>query len=231
MNISICMAVHNGAGFIKGQLDSILPQLSDHDELILSDDASTDTTLDIVRGYNDKRIHILPSIKFNDPVLNFERTLAHARNELIFLADQDDIWLNNKISVMKRELEDCDLCLCDCRIVDEELKEIAPSFFKLNNSRSGLVTNFMRNAFIGCCMAFHKKILLKALPFPQGIPMHDLWIGLIAEKYFKVKFIPQVLVDHRRHDNNYSTTASSSRNSIFKKVISRIKLAQLLITQ
>lgn len=231
MNVSVCMAAHNGAEFIKGQLDSILSQLTEHDELILSDDASTDTTLNIVRAYSDKRIHILPSIKFNNPILNFERTLANAHNELIFLADQDDIWLNNKISVMKRALENYDLCICDCRLVDKELNEITPSFFKLNNSRSGLVTNFMRNSFIGCCMAFHKKILSKALPFPEGIPMHDLWIGLIAEKYFTVKFIPQILVDHRRHDNNYSTTASSSRNSIYEKVISRIKLAQLLIAR
>jgi glycosyltransferase involved in cell wall biosynthesis len=230
-NISICMAVHNGAEFIKSQIDSILPQLTHTDELILSDDASNDTTLDIIRKYNDRRIKLLPSIQFNNPSLNFERTLAHASNELIFLADQDDIWLNNKISIMTSALENCDLCVCDCRIVDKDLNEIAPSFFEINNSQSGLVTNFMRNSFIGCCMAFHKKILLKALPFPKGIPMHDLWIGLVAEKYFKVKFIPQILVDHRRHDNNYSTTAGSSRNSISEKVTSRFMLALHLLSR
>jgi hypothetical protein len=101
------------------------------------------------------------------------------------------------------------------------------SFFKWNNSQHGLVKNLINNSFIGCCMAFHSNLLKKALPFPK-ISMHDQWIGLIAQRYFKVKFIPKILVDHRRHDSNYSSTGERSKNSWNKKVTSRLQLVKAL---
>ncbi|MGC4022308.1 MAG: glycosyltransferase family 2 protein, partial [Cyclobacteriaceae bacterium] len=122
-----------------------------------------------------------------------------------------------------------DLVLCDCRLIDEIGNVVTQSFYNLNHSRNGLLKNFFKNSFVGCCMAFKKEILNKALPFPEGISMHDQWIGLVAQKYFRVNFIPQILVDHRRHSGNFSTTGGRSKNSLEKKVISRIKLAELLL--
>ena len=229
MSISVCMATHNGASFIKEQIDSILVQLKESDELIISDDGSSDNTLQIINAFKDARIHLLEAKKFNNPASNFEYALGHCKNEIIFLSDQDDVWRNDKIKVMQEALQDCDLVICDCSIVDEHLKTIKPSFFDLNKTKKGLVGNFYRSSFVGCCMAFHKKILMKALPFPHGIGAHDQWIGLIAQKHFKVKFIPHILVDHRRHSKNHSTTGGRSKNSFGKKVISRFKLAKVLL--
>jgi glycosyltransferase involved in cell wall biosynthesis len=228
MQVSVCMATHNGARFLIEQLDSILPQLRENDELIISDDSSTDGTLEILKSYNH-RIKILTPQKFNNPAKNFEYALANCSNEIVFLADQDDYWHPGKIKEMSHSLEVCDLAVCDCRIVDEELNTVVPSFFEANNSSQGLVNNFIKSSFIGCCMAFHRSVLTKALPFPDQISMHDQWIGLIAQKYFKVKFIPRILVDHRRHSKNYSTTGGRSKNSLGKKVISRVKLAKMLL--
>ena len=59
--ISVCMATYNGGRFIKEQIDSILPQLSQDDELIISDDGSTDRTLEIIESYKDKRIKVFVS--------------------------------------------------------------------------------------------------------------------------------------------------------------------------
>ncbi|MBI3482304.1 MAG: glycosyltransferase family 2 protein [Bacteroidetes bacterium] len=229
MSISVCMATHNGASFIKKQIDSIVNQLNADDELVISDDSSSDNTVEVLQSYNRAQIKLLSNEKFNGPSRNFEYALGHCANEIIFLADQDDIWHSEKIKVMTGALKECDLTVCDCRLVDENLKTIAPSFFELNNSRKGLLNNFYKSSFIGCCMAFHRKILEKAIPFPNEISMHDQWIGLIAQKYFKVKFIPQILVDHRRHSKNFSTTGSRSKNSLGKKVISRVKLAKMLL--
>lgn len=229
MSISICLATHNGARFVSEQMKSILIQLEGTDELVITDDASTDATIKIIRDFKDARIRLLPSKTFNNPVENFEYGLKHCQHDIIFLSDQDDVWHPDKIRIMREALSDCDLAVCDCRMVDEQLKTISRSFFERNKSRRGLVSNFCRSSFVGCCMAFHKKILAKAVPFPQGIPMHDQWIGLIAQKYFKVKFIPQVLVDHRRHSRNYSTTGGRSKFSLGKKVISRVKLAKMLL--
>jgi glycosyltransferase involved in cell wall biosynthesis len=228
MSVSICMATHNGANFLNEQLDSILIQLHENDELIISDDGSTDDTLKILRSYNNW-IKILPPKKFNNPAKNFEYTLMYSQNEIIFLADQDDIWHPEKIKFMTGALESSDLAVCDCRMMDEDNNVIAASFFEANESSQGLINNFIKNSFVGCCMAFRKKVLAKALPFPEPVFMHDQWIGLIAQKYFKVTFLPQILVDYRRHSKNFSTTGSKSKNSLGKKVISRVKLAKMLL--
>ncbi len=228
MQVSVCMTTHNGALFLREQLDSILVQLKENDELIISDDGSSDNTLEILQSYNH-RIKILPPKKFNDPIKNFEYALINSTGEIIFLADQDDVWYPGKIKAMTNALSGCDLVVCDCRLVDENLIVIAPSFFESNKSNQGLLNNFIKSSFVGCCMAFHRKVLSKALPFPKAISMHDQWIGLIAQKYFKVKFVPQILVDHRRHSKNYSTTGGRSKNSLRKKVISRVKLAKMLL--
>jgi len=229
MKLSICMATHNGARFLKEQMDSILNQLKADDELIISDDNSFDDTIEIIQACQDNRIKFLRSKKFNNPAKNFEHALASCKKDIIFLADQDDVWHLNKIKVMTEALRECDLAVSDCRIVDEHLKTIAPSFFELNKSKNGLLNNLLKSSFVGCCMAFHRHVLDKAIPFPNEVTMHDQWIGLIAQKYFNVKFIPQALVDHRRHSKNYSTTGGRSKNSLGKKVISRVKLAKMLL--
>ncbi len=130
---------------------------------------------------------------------------------------------------MKIALENCDLAMCDCRIVDEDLVPIYDSFFQHNRSKAGLLKNFMKNSFVGCCMAFRKSVLEKSLPFPENIPLHDQWIGLMAERYFNVAFIPIVLVDHRRHPKNYSSTGQPSENSLHKKITLRFRLAKELL--
>ena len=78
-------------------------------------------------------------------------------------------------------------------------------------------------------MAFRRTVLEKALPFPEGVPLHDQWIGLIAERYFNVRFISPILVDHRRHPENYSSTGGASENSLGEKLKLRFLLAKELL--
>jgi glycosyltransferase involved in cell wall biosynthesis len=226
--VSVCMAVHNGELFLQEQLDSILRQLHTDDELVISDDGSTDKTLKIIKSYDDPRIHLLSARIFGNPYQNFEYALSQCRNNIIFLADQDDIWHPGKIKVMVGELASCDLAICDCRLIDRQGRVLIGSFFEWNNSQAGMIKNIFRNSFIGCCMAFHRRILKKVLPFPSEISIHDQWIGLMAMRHYEVKFIPAILVDHRRHDNNYSTTGGRSKTPWNKKVVSRLQLARMI---
>ena len=122
-----------------------------------------------------------------------------------------------------------DLVVSDCLIINQQYPIANQSFFELNRSGKGLWRNLLRNSYMGCCMAFNRKVLQKALPFPGKIPMHDLWIGLIAEVYFKVAFIPDQLVLHRRHHRNASTTSASSSYSLIEKLGFRYKLVKHLI--
>lgn len=229
MNVSVCMATHNGERFLRQQIDSILLQLRSHDELVISDDHSTDGLPLILASYHDARIRILPPKHFGGPTRNFEYALTHSSKELIFLADQDDVWHPEKINIMREKLGEVDLAICDCRLTDQRLKTISPSFFKTNRSRPGLLKNLLKSSYMGCCMAFRKEVLEKALPFPDSLLLHDQWIGLVAERHFRIAFIPQILVDHRRHLSNYSSTGAQSRNSLKKKLRLRFHLAKKLL--
>ena len=225
--ISICMAIKNGAQFVREQIDSILPQMGEEDELIISDDCSTDSSREIVLSYQDPRIrfHFNPKPGI---VANFENSLLLSKGDIIFLCDQDDIWHPDKVITMVRHLKKCDLVVSDCFIVNGSDQSSA-SFFKSNRSGKGLLRNIIRNSYMGCCMAFSRDVLVKALPFPNQIPMHDLWIGLIAERYFRVQFIPEQLVYHRRHQSNASTTSRSSSYDLVQKLAFRYQLVKNLI--
>lgn len=102
--ISVCIATHNGEKYIKEQLDSILCQLSTEDEVVISDDGSTDSTLEILSDYNDSRIKVYQykqPYKSRHPhsyvCKNFENALKHAEGDYIFLSDQDDYWMEGKV--------------------------------------------------------------------------------------------------------------------------------------
>jgi len=227
--ISVCIPTFNGEKFIKEQLDSILRQISDGDEVVISDDSSTDRTVEIIKSLADPRIILLPNQKFKSPIFNVENALKGAKGSYIFLADQDDIWLNGRVDKMLNLLDNNDLVLSDCKVVDNNLTVIFNSYFKLVGARPGFFRNLLRTSpYIGCCMAFRRRVLEEALPFPAEIPMHDFWIAMISEVKFKICFLHDPLVLYRRHSDNASITASRNTNSIFKKMAFRITLLRLL---
>lgn len=204
--ISVCMATYNGERYIKRQLTSILSQLNDKDEVIISDDGSTDNTIGIIRAMNDKRLLLSLNGGRSGPVGNFEQTLMRATGDFIFLADQDDVWLPDKVSSVLPLLKEYDLVLTDCAIVDKHDKLLKASFFEFRKSRSGFWRNIYKNSYMGCCMAFRKEILSYVLPFPTYIHMHDWWIGLLVEVKGSVFFYNRPLINYVRHDDNVSPT-------------------------
>lgn len=229
MGISICIATYNGEKYIKEQLDSILCQLNINDEIIVSDDSSTDRTLSIIESYNDDRIKILVNQKFHSPIYNFENAIKKATGQYIFLCDQDDIWLPNKVKSMMHYLSDYDLVVSNCMIVDADLRVISNSFFREISSGNGFWRNWVKNTYLGCCMAFNRSICSYILPFPQKIAMHDIWIGLSVELHGASLFLDQPLMLYRRHGGNVSFGAEKSEYSFIYKVQYRMyMLFQLL---
>lgn len=231
MKISVCMATYNGEKYIKEQLESILSQLEEDDEVIISDDGSTDETLEIVSSLDDERICIYKNVKGASPIYNFENALEKAVGDFIFLSDQDDVWCDGKVSIMLGYLRDFDLVVSDAFVVDENLNVISNSFFSYNGSRKGVVKNLLKNSYSGCAMAFNRRVLRKSLPFPAGLPMHDWWVGLMAEKHGSVYFAPEPLILHRRHGSNASATGGSSPYGFFKKVSFRLKVLWFFLSR
>ena len=103
--ISVCLATYNGQRFIKRQITSILSQIGEEDEVVVSDDGSTDDTLTILRDLNDSRIRIIDGAHRHSPTWNFEKALEGARGEYIFLSDQDDVWMPDKVQKSVEALE------------------------------------------------------------------------------------------------------------------------------
>ena len=222
--ISVCIPSFNGEKFIKQQLDSILIQLEPQDEIIISDDSSTDRTVDIVKFYNDHRIKLIENCNFKSPTFNLENALNQAKGEYIFLADQDDVWLSEKVKKMTRELENTALVFSDAIIVDKDLKIVRKRFYERNKTHTGVLRNILFNNYFGATMAFRKELLIVALPFPKNIPMHDQWLGLVSEIYFKNKYLSDPLILYRRHCSNASYTSEKSKNSLIRKFLFRISI-------
>ena len=222
---SVCMATYNGENHIHIQVTSIISQLSENDEIIISDDHSTDNTIDILKSFDDPRIKIFKNGSKRGPVGNFENALSKASGDIIFLADQDDEWLNNKVAThLNLHQMHYDLVLSDAIVTDEIGNVIFDSFFKERDSKPGILNTLIKNSYIGCCMSFNKKMLDYALPFPPYIHMHDWWIGLIGEIKGKTIFCDKKLIYYVRHNNNASPTLGKSGYSVLKRIKNRIQL-------
>jgi glycosyltransferase involved in cell wall biosynthesis len=230
MNISVCIATYNGEKYIQKQIESILPQLDFSDEIIISDDSSQDETLNIIASFKDSRIKVFPNQIYKNPALNFENAISKAKGEFIFLCDQDDIWHENKVSVMLKYLQNFTLVISDCKIINESDIVLSKSFFELRNSRKGIFKNLYRNSYIGCCMAFRKSLLNYILPFPKGIYMHDWWIGMVAEIYGNVYFASDKLMSYRRHQTNASPTGEREGYSWRIKIRHRVTLIKQIFS-
>ena len=203
------MATFNGQEFIRKQVVSILSQLADDDELIVSDDHSTDDTVAILNEQHDNRIKISLNQGRSGPVGNFEQALRRASGDLIMLADQDDEWLPGKVDTVRVLLQSADLVLSDCCVVDEHKTVLHPSFFAHRHSQPGFWYNLYKNSYVGCCMAFQREVLTYALPIPAGVHMHDWWLGLLVEAKGKTSFYPQPLILYVRHGGNASPTGEA----------------------
>lgn len=221
--ISVCIATFNGERFIKEQIVSILSQLKPHDEIIISDNNSEDLTLPIIKSINDSRIKIYNCNSLSI-VKNFENALLHSSGDYIFLSDQDDIWLDGKVKSMENLLNDADLIMSDGYVVNESLIRSGLSIYDVTQPRYGTIRNLLRNSFTGCCMAFNRKILDAALPFPDLLPMHDWWLGLVAQSVGQIKIIPDKLILYRRHNLNASTLTTKSRRTLSDKIAMRVRL-------
>ena len=206
--ISVCMATYNGEQYLRKQLNSILGQLAPEDELIISDDSSTDATLGIIRSFNDTRIRLLEGNCAHSPIYNIENALKDAPGKILVLADQDDIWLDNKLSVVREKLKEKTerpaLVMMNGYIIDAKGKRTGQTIYSRKAPKNGVLTNLYDNCFTGCTIAFTRRLLELALPFPPGIPMHDSWLGILALLQGEVEFSTEKTMEYRRHGANLS---------------------------
>lgn len=199
------MATYNGEKYIEEQIKTILVNLEEDDEIIISDDGSKDNTLNIIASFKDSRIVVVQGPKAGVKK-NFENAIRHCSGKYIFLCDQDDIWMDKKVETVLEqfESEQVSVVVHNCTLINDNGGKLLDSYFEYRKSGPGRFKNYMKNSYMGCCMAFKASLKEKILPIPNDIEMHDQWIGIIAEKYGKSVFIDDKLIHYRRHEDNES---------------------------
>ena len=213
--ISVAVVTYNGAKYIGEQLDSILNNLGEEDEVVVSDDGCLDNTVLLLEQYQerDARIRCIRG-PGKGIIPNVEHALRHCRGAYIFLADQDDVWMPDKTACVLEvfEKQKAMLVMHDARVMDGSCKRVLmPSFFAYRHSRKGAVKNIIKNSYMGCCMAFRREVLEEVLPIPEDIQMHDQWIGVKCDlRYHRTVLLEKPLLCYRRHEGNASDFSHNS---------------------
>ena len=246
--IDIVMATYNGEMFIRDQLDSILSQTFTDWRLMVSDDCSTDRTINIVREYQELYPEKILLIENKEPSgsaqNNFYRALKYATADYIMLSDQDDVWLPNKVEVtfevMKQLVKEYGneiplLVHTDLKVVDENLKVINNSIFDMQNmdsQRCELNNLLVQNIVTGCTMMINKETLKYLKETPKHSVMHDMWIALIASAFGKIGFLDKSTILYRQHGKNANGAKNvKSFNYLLRKVFHFQEVQQSLMKQ
>lgn len=213
--IDVLLATYNGEKYVSEQIDSILNQTYDNINLFISDDGSSDATREILAQYEqkDKRVHVFRQPQNLGYIKNFEFLLQQVESEIYMLADQDDVWLPEKIEKSYELLQEeaADLVFGDLLVVNEHLETIYPSFVKYMKLERKIKKyihtnrlNYLYNCVTGCTVMAKKKFIPLMMPFPKNkkYVIHDYWIGIIMSLQGKVAYLPTPYMKYRQHGNN-----------------------------
>lgn len=212
MKTSVALCTYNGEKYLRKQLDSILEQTLAVDEIVVCDDQSTDGTLPILNQYKESFPHIF-KIHVNEKTLrsvkNFEKSISLCENEIIFLCDQDDLWVPEKVEVILNQFkisQDLQVIATNASIINdnEDLQKVSTIYDIPSKSTKGLteILFFHQNFCTGATMALRKKFAKSLMPFPpENLYHHDEWIALNASLKNELLFLNDQLIKYRIHQN------------------------------
>lgn len=223
-SVQVALATFNSERFLRDLLDSLFAQTSQQFTLLVSDDGSTDDTLDILARYSRRypgRIQVLPPAgRHLGPVMNFSRLLHAATADYLLLCDHDDVWLEHKIALSVNSICALEgfhgkstpiLAHTDLVIVGSDLRLIRPSFFddSLSDRKPSDLTGLLTtNVATGCASVINRALYERARPIPPEAVMHDHWLALVAASVGAISFIAVPTILYRQHGNNFIGAAS-----------------------
>ncbi|MEV8253430.1 glycosyltransferase family 2 protein [Rhodoglobus sp. NPDC076762] len=235
VTISVALCTHNGATHVAEQLTSILEQVPAPDEIIVSDDASTDDTLAIVREtaahYPAVQLTVLQNQEPLGVTKNFEQVIRACRGDLIALSDQDDVWYPGRIALFEREFasrpgvalihSDANLIAADGSSLGHSLSEaLGMSANEVAAIHAGDAFRFLlrRNLVTGACTVFRRSLVEYAAPFPSGW-VHDEWLGIIASAVSATDILEQPTIGYRQHGANQIGATKLTLVGKFRRMI------------
>ncbi|MEA1916325.1 MAG: glycosyltransferase family 2 protein [Campylobacterota bacterium] len=222
--VSIAMCTYNGERFINEQLDSILNQTYKNLEIIITDDCSSDKTVEIIREYekSDSRIKFHQNEKNLGFVKNFEKAISFCSGEYIALADQDDIWKLNKLEVFLDEIEDNVLIYSDAILIDADGNETGNQLIRPSGCLVRGKCNkafFLRNCVSGNTLMFKKELVEHIMPIPSEMSYHDIWIAFVASTYGTITYTEEPMTYYRR----YAEQVTSAPPVVYKNFPDKLK--------
>ena len=246
--VEILLATYNGEQYIEEQIESIMQQEYTNWIVRACDDASTDRTYDILKGYQEKypeKFIVEKKEKGSGSAkLNFFYLMKQSTCNYVMCCDQDDVWLPNKISLTMEEMRNQEgtdvpvLIHTDLKVVDEKLEVISESFFEHSNLRKSFTypEALIQNHVTGCTMMMNRALvkLLSVKMNYQYILMHDWLAAIVATTFGKVGFVDCPTMLYRQHAINsvgakkYGLALLISKlknNSIRKSIINTTKQA------
>jgi glycosyltransferase involved in cell wall biosynthesis len=227
LKVQVLLSTYNGEAYIKAQLDSILNQSYSNISILIRDDGSHDNTREILKEYKNNHAKIEYYEGDNIGVVNsFFNLINNADKNASFyaLADQDDIWLKDKILIAINKINDINLDLpllycSDFTLVNKELQILKNQIPKIKVTPS-FGNALVENKATGCTCVFNKKLInILQGKQPEYLIMHDWWIYLVANCFGNVLFDNESNILYRQHGNN----AVGAANTILKETSKRIK--------
>ena len=225
--VYILLATYNGERFLPAQIDSLLAQDDPDWLLLVRDDGSTDGSLQILSqaARSDRRVRILRSgTERLGSTGSFFELMQQAMSEgarYFALCDQDDVWLPQKLSLMRLAMHDLEgaadrdaalLCWSDLSWIDADGRTLAHSHFRRAGAAVALSGPgpwlLAMNVVPGCAMLGNRALLETALPQPPGIDHHDWWLALVAAAAGHVRVLDMPLAAYRQHLGNAVGAAS-----------------------
>lgn len=225
--VDILLATYNGEKYLQEQIESILNQTYTNFRLLISDDCSSDKTLEIIEEYakRDNRIVIFKNEENLGIVRNFEFLMCQVTSKYFMFSDQDDIWKKDKIEKSVDKIEEgYGLVYTDLEVVDNNLEVMYESYWKLKGfdkkvrRYSNFDSLYLNNYITGCTVISKKEYIEKVLPIPKNTSyvLHDYWLPIIVSQEAKLGYIDEPLIKYRQHKNNKigSKKKSDSLNSL-----------------
>lgn len=236
MEISVCMATYNGLPFVLDQVRSILRELDQDDELVIVDDCSSDGTVEALLSLGDTRIVLIQNDINLGVVRSFSKALENSNGEYIFLSDQDDIWKVGRCAVMKEvmDLGGYNLVTSNFEWIDENNNSINIKYDGVSENNS---SNYFKNIidifygktnYFGCAMLIRRPLLSIALPFPDFVESHDLWLAKVGNLSRSNGHLQAQTFLKRKHASNTSSVIST--RPLYLKVYSRFIFLKSIIT-
>ncbi len=221
--VSIILPSYNHEEHVGLAIESVLSQSFGDYELLISDDCSSDRTVDVIRTYHDKRIQLHVYTENQGATINHKYLIDRARGKYVALINSDDLWLPKKLEKQVAYMEshpDCGACFSVADMIDENGNQIElyrEVFDQPNRSQAEWYAHFFH---FGNCLS-HPSILIRTEIYRElgvynlalrQLPDFDMWVRLI--KHHSIYVFQKPLVQHRRFiSSDKNTSAQTTDNS------------------